>query len=569
MSNQPDHSAFAYESVQQPLHPEMRDAATIKAVIETAADCWPERRYMTDATSGVSKTYSEVNSRANEIAHALDSLGVESGEKVGLYLENSPEYVTGIYGSAKLGAIQTPINWQYREREVRHAIETAEVSTVLVQPEETYRSILENVVPQIEGCNDVVVLDEMHPGDEDRDIADTTEWAIQGTQTWLLSDLIAEATGSGNPGRSIDPSDPICILYTSGTTGLPKPAVHSSESYLLSAKSFLGAPLPTDDVNYNPFPLFHANNQCYGMLAKAIHGSEWVFSDAFSASNFFDHVTTHDVTSFNILGGVVQMLLSEYQGEDLPANDLDLAIGPIGTELWDPFERVFDVDVVQIYSQTENPVLLVNHPDPEKRQHGSIGKPMFPDLGHEVRLVDESGEEVPTGETGELWRTNVGTMIEYLGMPEKTEQTIGDGWLRSGDIARADEDGFYYYVDRKKFMVRRAGENISAQEVETVINEHPAVADCAIIPAPHDIYDEVVKALVRPGDESLEHEEVVLQVGKNLAAYKVPRYVEFVDSFPRTPSERIQRVALAEKEADREDHGWDREAQFSDWDESL
>jgi len=553
-------AALTYEAVQQSLAPDMREVETVAGVIETAADLWPDRPYMTDATTGETATFGEVDRRANRVAAALADVGVAAGDMVGLYLENSPAFVTSIYACTKLGAVQTPINWQFREREVRHAVDTAAVSTLLVQPDPEYLDTLDAVVPTVPDCETVVVLDGG---------ADERTYDVDGATTHRLSALLADVTGAERPAHSPAPDDPVSILYTSGTTGLPKPALHSSETYLLSAKSFLGAPLSDDDVNYNPFPLFHANNQCYGMLAKALHGSQWVFADAFSGSAFFDHVVDHGVTSFNILGGVVSMLLTATEDDPIPENDLELAIGPIGTEQWRPFEERFDVDVVQLYSQTENPVLLVNHPDLDSRRHGAIGKPMFPDLGHEVRVVDDDGDEVPVGETGQLLRSDVGTMLEYLGMPEKTAETVRDGWLHSGDVVREDEAGFYYYVDREKFMVRRAGENISAREVEMVIEELPGVAACAIVPAPDDVYGEVVKALVERTDDGVSEADVVLRVAGELAPFKVPRYVEFVDSFPRTPSERIQRVELADEEADRDDHGWDREEHLPDWDERV
>ncbi len=555
-----DEHGLTYEAVQKSLTPAMREVETVKGVIETAAQLWPDRQYMTDATTGASFTFGETNARANEVAHALASTGVTAGDRVGLHLVNSPEYVTAIYGCTKIGAVQTPINWQYREREVRHAIDTADISTILVQPDNDYLGILDAVVPDFEDCVTVVVLDGMT--DEDR------EYDVDGAETVTLSTLVSEAGTTRNPDHEQDRDDPVSILYTSGTTGMPKPALHTNESYLLSAKSFLGAPLGEDDVNYNPFPLFHANNQCYGMLAKTLHGSGWVFADSFSGSAFFDHVVPHDVTSVNILGGVVQMLLAKYDEDSVPDNDLDLAIGPIGDEQWDSLEALFDLDVVQIYSQTENPVLLMNYPALDERRHGAIGKPMFPDLGHEVKFVEDR-QEVPVGETGELLRTDVGAMAEYVGLLDQTAETIQDGWLHSGDIAREDEDGFCYYVDRRKFMVRRAGENISAREVENVIDELDGVEASAIFPAPHTVYGEVVKVQVKRSSNEVLEEDIITHVGRELAPFKVPRYVEFVDEFPRTPSERIQRVELANAEQDRDDHGWDREVHLPDWKEHV
>ena len=154
-------------------------------------------------------------------------------------------------------------------------------------------------------------------------------------------------------------------------------------------------------------------------------------------------------------------------------------------------------------------------------------------------------------------------------MPEKTEETLRDGVIYSGDIVRSDEEGYYYYVDRKKFMVRRSGENISAQEIENVIDERPDVEESAIIPTPDEFRGEEVKALVNRKSTDLTPESVVLKVANQLAGYKVPRYVEFVDSFPRTPSERIKRVQLADEEAERNEHGWDREVEMSEQETSI
>jgi crotonobetaine/carnitine-CoA ligase len=327
----------------------------------------------------------------------------------------------------------------------------------------------------------------------------------------------------------------------------------------------LGVPFADDDANYNPYPLFHANNQCYSMLATAIHGSEYVLSDAFSAGEFWAEVTQHGVTSFNLIGGVPKILDSRFDANEIPENDLDLAVGPISTELWEGFEEKFDLTVIQIYSQTESPTLLMNYPDIEEVSVGAVGKPMFPDIGHEAWVQDEDGTRLGPGREGELVRMDPAAMIEYWDRPEKTKDTLRDDKIYSGDIVTTDEDGYFYYVDRKKFMIRRSGENISAQEVENVIDEFSGVSESAIIPVPDDIRGEEIKAMVLRDDGDVTKRDVVLRLGRTLASYKVPRYVEFVEGFPRTPTERIQRVKLADEEKKRNDHGWDREKSFPNW----
>ncbi|WP_435197285.1 class I adenylate-forming enzyme family protein [Natronomonas sp. EA1] len=534
---------YRYDTVTGRFAPEIRDADTVAEVFAAAAALWPDRSFVTDATTDETLTFGEFHDRARALAGALASVGVESDDRVGLYLHNGLAYPVAIAACAMLGAVQTPINWHYKAREAAHAFDTAEVGTVLVEPDNEFLDVLDETAGD-SPVSAVVVLDGM----------EGTYRNVEGVTTHRRSGLSGEV-----PEVPRDKTDPVAILYTSGTTGLPKPAVLSNESFLLAATSFRAIPFEEGDVNYNPFPLFHANAQCYSLLGSALVGGHYVLADRFSASAFLEHVAAHDVTSVNILGGVPKMLLAAYEDREVPENGLDIAAGPISTEAWEPFEERFGLTVAQLYSQTEHPVLLVNHPERAQIRHGAMGKPTFPDLGHEVRILDEDGDEVPAGEQGELVRTAVGAMDGYRGMPEKTEETLRDGWIHSGDIVRADEDGFLYYVDRKKFMIRRAGENIAAREVEDVIDELPGVAASAVIPVPDDVRGEEVKALVQrqPGAEVSER-DIVAHVAATLAAYKVPRYVAFVDSFPRTPSERIQRVTLAEEHAERE-HAWDRE----------
>lgn len=538
--------ARLYEDLQTRLAPPLRDVTSVGEVISVAADRWGDDSYLTYAPNDETFTFDDIDKWATQIGEALASIGVNFGDRVGLFLTNSPVYVAAIYGTAKIGAIETPINWQYREREVIHAIESAEIATVVVEPDDEMVNTLHKAAAEVPRLEQVV-LSKSHPAEKLRALSDVT--------VHVLDELTTDEPDGGNieaPSRD----DPVSILYTSGTTGLPKPSVLTNRSFLLAAKSMLGAPFASNDVNYNPYPLFHANNQCYSMLASAIHGSEYVLSDTFSVETFWKEVTSNDVTSFNLIGGVPKILQSRFAQEDIPPNDLALAIGPISTELWEPFEERFGLTVIQIYSQTESPTLLMNHPDSSAIKVGSIGKAMFPDLGHEVSIEPTDSD---TDDIGELIRSDPGAMEGYWNLPEKTTETLREGRIYSGDIVRRDDDDYLYYVDRKKFMIRRSGENISAQEVEEVINELDGVEESAVIPVPDEIRGEEVKAMVTYQSSDIGPQEVVDVVADTLAPFKVPRYVEFVEEFPRTPTERIRRVELADREADKSEHGWDRE----------
>jgi len=555
---------FRYDAVREGFEPAIRAADTVAEAVEAAATLWPDDPFVTDATTGETLTFGELAARGDALAGALDSVGVAPGDRVGLYLHNGIEYVVAIAACARLGAVQTPINWHYRPREAAHAFDTAAVSTVVVEWDGEFFDVLDETLAE-SPVTDVVVLDGAEANADENGSTDAPAFrAFDGADTHRRSALSGEP-----PAVDRDGDDPVAVLYTSGTTGLPKPAVLSNEAFLLAATSFRAVPFADDDVNYNPFPLFHANAQCYSLLGSVLAGTEYVLADRFSASAFLDHVRRHGVTSFNVLGGVPKMLLAAYEDEPIPDTGLDLAVGPISTEAWEPFAERFDLEVVQLYSQTEHPVLVLNHPDREQVRHGAIGKPTFPDLGHEARVLDDDGEPVPAGETGELVRSAVGAMDGYRELPEKTAETLRDGWLHSGDVVRRDEDGYLYYVDRKKFMIRRSGQNISAREVEDVIDELPGVAASAVIPVPDTVRGEAVKALVKRVDGGdVTERDVVAHVASTLAAYKVPRYVAFVESFPRTPSERIQRVDLAERHEDRE-HAWDREEVYPAWREAA
>lgn len=547
-----------YKAIQQSLDPAMREVTTVGEVIETAASTWPDKQYATYAPTGDSFTFSEVASRATSVAASLAAAGVEEGDVVGLYLRNSIEYVTSIYACSKLGAIEAPIDWNYEVAEMAHALEAASISTVIAPADSDFVGTL------IEAAADVSQFDRIILTGPPADI-DSEDGAVD---IMALADLMETATDAP-PQPSVGWEDPVSIIFTSGTTGLPKPTLLANRSFILGAKSFRAAPFPDDDVNYNPYPMFHSNHQIFSLVGSAIVGTGYVFADSFSASAFADHVREFSVTSVNIIGGVPKMLDSTYDSADVTDLPLKVAIGPIPEELKDGFESKFGVTCVNIYGQSESPTLLMNHPDPTQIKDGSIGKPLFPDLGHEVTILDEDGTEVAPGEEGELTRTDPAAMLGYFGMPEATEETMKDGRIFSGDLAYQDEDGFLFYVGRKKLMIRRSGENISPQQVEDVIDGIEGVEESAVIPTPDDIHGDEVKAVVKRFDTDVSEADIVFAVARNLARYKTPRYVEFVTDFPRTPSERIKRNDLKEKEAQRSDHGWDRESAIPDWESRV
>jgi len=548
---------YEYKEVKQRLPVETREAWTIKEVVENTAK-FGDEIYLIDAVTGKHYSYEESNTEANKIANSLMSLGLSKGDRVALYMRNKPEYVFSIFACCKAGFIEVPINTNFREPEITHMIKTAEISTVIVDSDKGFLGELAKVSERAPVLKNVLVL------------GDTSHAPAMLAKVISLDELVAKADAS-NPKVEVEYSDTCCIFFTSGTTGLPKGAPVSNKHFLLAAKSALAAPITRDDRNYNCLPLFHANNQVYSTMGTRCLGSSYVISDRFSPKKFWREIKENKVTFFNYIGGMLTILDAAFKPEDVPDHGAKLAVGgPNPREGW---EEKFKVELFQWYALSEALVVFGDFdPDRSKRRWGSFGVPIFPDLGRVIELVDDEGREVKAGEIGELIEKGEEFTIKgYWGAPEATKEAIDeDGWFHTGDLVRKDEDGYYYYIDRRKFMIRRAGENIATAEVEAAINSHPAVEVSAVFPAPDPFREEEVKAqIILKKGAKVEMEDLIRHCASRLAYHKVPRYIEIVKEFPKTPTERIQKVKLKERERQRKDHGWDRDKEIPNWRERF
>ena len=535
-----------YSYAIKSLPDEMAKADTVKEAVEAAARLKGNKDYAIFADTGEKMTYEELNRDASRIGNALLDLGVKKGDRVALYLRNSLDYLRCIYACAKIGAVEVPVNWFYREFDARHVIGNSESSTIIV--EEDLLPIVESIKDKLPHLERIIVR-----GDSAKY---TTLDQLDGS--------------SKNPDVSVSRDDPVAIIYTSGTTGLPKGAVLSNYSYTLSAKAITLWMIGENDNDYTGLPLFHINAQIYSSLGMMFAGGKITLRSIFSASKFWEDVSAYKATAFNLLGSMANILYAlpptEFE-KDNPAKYV--IIGGMPREIWLKFEERFGVEVLEGYSQTEEPLPCLNPPHPYKKI-GSFGVPVFPDLGHQVKVVDEAGNEVEWGNVGELIRKSPAQMLGYWKDEERTAETIRNGWLYSGDFVTMDEDGYLYFVDRKKFIVRRSGENIASWEIEDVIKSHPKVQDVAVIPVPDKLRGEEIKAFIKPKEGvEIKPEEIVEYMAGKVAYFKIPRYIEFVESFPYTPTGRIKKWQLKEEEREKEDHGWDRDKELPDWRERF
>ncbi|TYL37321.1 ATP-dependent acyl-CoA ligase [Natronococcus pandeyae] len=484
-------------------------------------------------------TYGEIDEMANRIAGALAEDGVEKGDTIATFLYNSPEYLALWFGIAKLGAVMVPINVSLKADGLSYMVNDSQAEITVLESEtrenyETARDDLDDVTREYllgEDSDEYRSFDELLFGDPDE--FETPE---------------------------IDVDDPMCIIYTSGTTGLPKGVVLPHYSYINTGSEFVRmTDLDTDDRPFTTLPLFHCNAQQLTVMGSMLEGTSFALERWFSASSYWDQIRKYDATIFNYLGTMISVLNNQEPAPDDADNPAVYGVGAAApAEIVDEFEERFDVELVEGYGLTETgTVAIFNERGEENRTNeGSIGVPVS---YADVTIVDEKDRPVPVGEVGEIvvrpTRPNC-FMLGYFEKPDKTVEDWQNLWFHTGDLGYQDENGYFYFVDRKAYSIRRRGENIATQEVEQVINDHPAVDESAVVGVPSELGEEDVKAyaILQP-DRSMDSVDVVEQCESRLAYFKVPRYVEFVDSFPKTATERVEKYKLKERGIDG---AWDR-----------
>lgn len=486
-------------------------AATHAALLEQVAADDPDHVLL--EWEGRAITVAEIAARARAIAGRLRTDGVKPGDAIALMLDNHPDHVALIFALALGGAVWVPLNSKLKGPALRHIAEvTKPVGTIA---DAAYEAAI-------------------------------AEAGIGG-KSWKAADLFAltpENPGS-LPGRNdILPESTRTILFTSGTTGAPK-GVIVTERMLLAAANFaaIASEAKAGDRFHFWEPLIHVGGA--QMLGLALmKRATLVMVPRFSASRFWDEVRTGRVTKAHYLGGVLDILLKQPESPRDRDHALEIAFGAgARPEVWRAFEARFGVKLVEVYGMTEASSFSTLNLD---HVVGSIGKAA---PGFTIRLLDPDGREVADGERGEIvLRTDPPQLMTpgYLGNPEATAELLRDGWLHTGDIARRDADGNHYFSGRAKDMIRHKGENVSAWEVERVLNDHPTVAESAVLGVPGELGEEDILACVLPA-AGAEIDPAVIRdwCTERLAPFQQPRYLRIVTGFDKTPSERIRKQMIA------------------------
>ncbi|TQJ37384.1 MULTISPECIES: long-chain-fatty-acid--CoA ligase [Streptomyces] len=456
--------------------------------------------------------YAELDERSARAAALLRAEGVRPGDRVALMLPNVPEFVVLYYGVLRAGGIVVPMNPLLKTRETEYHLDDS----------------------------GAVLLFEWHqaPGEgaQGAAAAGVRHLAVEPAAFGAL--LAAHEPLSEVAETGVD--DVAVLLYTSGTTGRPKGATltHGGLRHNTEVNTVHVQRMTPQDVVVGCLPLFHIFGQICTMSVAVRAGASLTLIPRFEPQTVLDAVARDRATVFEGVPTMYAALLQHPSEVDVSTLRMCISGGAsLPVEVLHGFERRFGCAVLEGFGMSEtSPVVTFNHPD-RPRKAGSIGTPI---RDVQVRLLDDKGQDVAPGEVGELAVRGPNVMKGYWNRPEETATAMPDGWLRSGDLARQDEDGYLYIVDRKKDMIIRGGYNVYPREMEEVLHEHPAVALAAVVGVPHTHLGEEIAAAVvlRPGAHATP-DELREFVKSRVAAYKYPREVWLVDTLPTGPSGKI------------------------------
>ncbi|WP_285030075.1 long-chain fatty acid--CoA ligase [Mycolicibacterium sp. lyk4-40-TYG-92] len=460
-------------------------------------------------------TYAQFDNAAARVATLLQQAGIEPGDRVGVMLPNGPAFAAAFYGILYAGAVAVPMNPLLKAPEIEFYLSNTTARALFAPP---------------------AFAGEAQAGAE-----------AAGADCWVVDDAGLAALIDGLPAQPAPveraDDDTAVVLHTSGTTGKPKGAELTHGGLRRNADVCVRTLLNIgpDDVVMGCLPLFHVFGLTCGLNSAVLAGATLSLLPRFDPAKALELVERDGVTIFEGVPTMYSALLATPGAASTTTLRVAVSGGAaIPVQVLQDFEKTFDCPILEGYGLSEtSPVAAFNHPN-RTRKPGSIGTPVE---GVEMRIVDNDGVEVTQGEPGEIQIRGHNVMKGYWNLPEATAEAINaDGWFATGDIARTDEDGYYYIVDRKKALIIRGGFNVYPREIEEVLYTHPAVAEAAVVGIPHDSLGEEVGAAVslKPGIE-VAADELREFVKSQVAAYKYPRRIWFLNDLPKGPTGKLLR----------------------------
>jgi crotonobetaine/carnitine-CoA ligase len=511
---------------------------TIGEIVRQRASQYEDHEYLVFENAGGTVeivSYRQLEARSNAIANGLTALGLVKGDRLVLMLPNSVEFVLATIGAAKIGVVTVPVNTASAEGEIRQVFSLAEPAGYITHG--SYAPLLASVAATAAPAAAGIRVGEAGP-----------ELSLTGWASLLRA-------GDEPPDIAVFSDDLLQLMMTSGTTARPKAVMHTHANRIRSGyRVTLTCRLTCTDRSLSAFPAFHVNCLDGTLMAALVSGGTAVLLERFSGTRFWDQVRRHRATCVPLLPTVIRALLAKPPS----AEDRDHCVRYVGTGLHLSSEELgafgsrFGIGAITTgYGLTEAVTGVLSTPLEGEQRHPSIGVPLFDRV---VELRGADGQPAGVGEVGEITVQGVPgrtLMLGYYRDPGNTRLALRDGWLHTGDLARQDEKGYFYFVGRSKDMIKRSGENIAAQEVEAVLAEHPDIVEAAVIGVPDPYRDEAVKAylIVSPG--------AVVDLGAvrsccagKLADFKIPTQIEIVDDLPRGLIGKVDKNALRERNAE-------------------
>jgi crotonobetaine/carnitine-CoA ligase len=509
---------------------------TLRDLLEERVALWGDREFLVfEDREGAAEryTYAEFDARVNQVANGLLADGIERDEKVVVHLPNSPAFLFTWFALAKIGAVMVPTNTANTAAEMEYVINFSDATTIVT--ETPFMEMFAKALPQCPGIRRVFLA--------------RAAAALPRTRLW-------DELWRGQPVQLSDVRVPneatLEILFTSGTTAQPKGVMLTHANCVWSGeRASKQVRLAPGERNLTALPCFHVNAQSISVLSTLTAGGTLILLEVFSATKFWEQVRRHRASMISIVPALMRTIAAQPPragDRDHALRVVFYAINCTDKEKAD-FEARFNVQFLNGYGLTEAMTIVTMAPIDGNRKWPSIG---LPAIDRQVRIVDEHDVEVPRGQIGELIVRGVpgrNIMKGYYKNPEATAATVRDGWLHTGDNAWMDDAGYLYFFDRKKDVIKRGAENVSASEVEKVLMEHPAVLECAVIGIPDAIKDEAVKAFVvaRP-DTHVTVEELLAHCAGRLAKFKVPQFIVVRDALPKTSIGKIEKKVLRREE---------------------
>jgi len=486
-------------------------------------------------------TYAELDSAVTKFASGLSQLGIKKGDHVALILGNSPHFIIGLYGALRLGATVIPVNPIYTADEIGYILRNGDVKTVVG---------LDLMVPLVEKLHEHLPAVENYiiceSGQTEAGSIDISQLSVF-PKLKTFNQIIASGTLDFAT-VELNEEDVAIILYTSGTTGKPKGAMLTHRNLYSNAIDVADyLKMNEDDRVIATLPMFHVFCLTVALNAPLMNGATILIVPKFSPAEIFRLTKKYEATVFAGVPTMFNFLLQYPEGkaEDLKSLRLCNSGGAaMPVALLEGFERKFNVVVSEGYGLSEASPVTCFNPLDRPRKAGSIGQSI---IHVENKVVNELGEELPPGEVGELIVRGPNVMKGYYKMPEETAATIKDGWLYTGDLAKMDEEGYFYIVDRKKDIVLVGGYNVYPREVEEVLYEHPDVVEVAVVGVPDPNFGESVRAFVVSKNPNLTTDQLLEYCREHLAKYKVPSAIDFLEELPKNTTGKILRRSLKDQ----------------------